>query len=843
MKALLRGKLLDRRYRILHTLARGGFGETYVAEDTRLPGHPKCVVKHLKPSDNSPRLLENAKRLFAIEAETLQRLGRHEQIPQLLAYFEEDREFYLVQELIEGHPLTQELQLGHHWTEPQVYGLLHEILTVLEFVHQHDVIHRDIKPDNIIRRTADQKLVLVDFGTVKQVIATQTQVGTTIVAGTPGYMPTEQGRGKPRPSSDIYALGVIGIQAFTGLTPAQLQEDPNSGEIVWQPWAECSDGLAQILNRMVRYHFKERYPSATEALQDLAVVMQSTSPSAALTPTTELSFAPTTSHPIANTDGSPLPSPDPLPALPDLSATQVSFKPRSQDTLPAPEPDAEAPVLDPEISQSASEVVHQDLRPALSLATSPGASPAVVPEPESIAEPASELLQAPLDASLQANSFQEDVPLAVTGEADLPLESLANIELEALLDVNEAQSPLPESVLSETAAIAEPTAIANTQVSLPSPSPATQVSLSPKAQALPGESTVRPVSTLMSPPAQISESAAGSGAKRTMFAAPPTSGTATLPKPSQPAPTGKPRLKRGLLRGVGLGALGIGAIATTLYFVHQQQVTQTAGRALEALQAAKTEKRYQDCLQLANTFPSLVPPWDNTVQTVQGDCQFARGQELAKQGSYREAIALLSQIPNSHATANPAKPLIQQWSEQILELANEKYQNGKLQDAVAIASAIPKTSPVHAKAQSEIKRWNEEWKANETRYKAIEKAIQEQRWQVALNEAEKLTASHWKNKSKPLVQQANDELAASVPVRTAPISAPAQPDYTAPAASQSVEPPYEPPYEPQYVEPQYSAPPPEPQYYEPPAPAYEPPPAAPAAPVTDPNCAHQAACL
>jgi len=273
MKSLLRGKLLDRRYRVLRTLAKGGFGETYIAEDTRLPGNPGCVVKHLKPSDSNPKLLENAKRLFLIEAETLQRLGKHDQIPQLMAYFEENREFYLVQELIQGQTLTQELQPGDRWSESQVCQMLEGILGILSFVHQHGVIHRDIKPDNIIRREPDKALVLVDFGTVKQVVVAQTQVSTTIIAGTPGYMPTEQGRGKPRPSSDIYALGMIGIQAVTGLSLSQIQEDANTGELVWQPWAACSDELAAILARMVRYHFKDRYPSAEEVLQALAPLL------------------------------------------------------------------------------------------------------------------------------------------------------------------------------------------------------------------------------------------------------------------------------------------------------------------------------------------------------------------------------------------------------------------------------------------------------------------------------------------------------------------------------------------------------------------------------------------
>jgi len=266
------GKLLDRRYQVTQVLGAGGFGRTYLAQDTRRPGNPICVVKQLKPATSDPSFLETARRLFTSEAETLEQLGNHDQIPRLLAYFEEDQEFYLVQEFIEGHTLTQELPPGQPWEESRVIDLLWEVLTILEFVHSHGVIHRDIKPDNLIRRNWDHKLVLVDFGAVKQIrtqLATPNQVSQTIAVGTPGYMSSEQALGQPRPSSDIYALGIIGIQAMTGLMPVSFQEDLNTGEILWEHLVSGSRGLAMILNRMVRYHFKERYQSASEALQAL----------------------------------------------------------------------------------------------------------------------------------------------------------------------------------------------------------------------------------------------------------------------------------------------------------------------------------------------------------------------------------------------------------------------------------------------------------------------------------------------------------------------------------------------------------------------------------------------
>jgi serine/threonine-protein kinase len=284
------GQLLAGHYKVLKVLGEGGFGQTYIVEDIHLPGKPKCVLKHLKPTSADPQVLEAASRLFRKEAETLQQLGDHEQIPRLLAYFEEHQEFYLVQEFIHGHPLSKELPPGKKWTEGQVIQMLIEILKILQFVHFQGVIHRDIKPDNLIRNALDHKLVLIDFGAIKQ-IRSQAAVlarggsqrmiapassnhNLTIAVGTPGYMPSEHIRRVPRPSSDIYALGMTAIQALTGIHPHKLQDDPHTGEILWQHLAFVSSELAGILTKMTRYHFKDRYQTATEALLALEELVQ-----------------------------------------------------------------------------------------------------------------------------------------------------------------------------------------------------------------------------------------------------------------------------------------------------------------------------------------------------------------------------------------------------------------------------------------------------------------------------------------------------------------------------------------------------------------------------------------
>ncbi|AFY67147.1 protein kinase domain-containing protein [Geitlerinema sp. PCC 7407] len=266
---------LGGRYHVLSRLGGGGFGQTFLAEDLHLPGHPRCVVKQLKPQVSDSASLQTARRLFDTEAQVLYQLGSHDQIPRLLAHFEQSQEFYLAQELVEGRLLSQELQSNQPWSEAQVVALLQDLLTVLAFVHQQNVIHRDIKPANLIRRQRDRRIVLIDFGAVKQVSTqladTRThQTNLTISIGTQGYMPNEQLGGNPRFSSDLYAVGKVAIQALTGVHPRHLQEDPQTGEVVWRDRApDTTPELADFLDRLIRYDFRARYATAVEALEAL----------------------------------------------------------------------------------------------------------------------------------------------------------------------------------------------------------------------------------------------------------------------------------------------------------------------------------------------------------------------------------------------------------------------------------------------------------------------------------------------------------------------------------------------------------------------------------------------
>ncbi|MEG3930783.1 protein kinase [Microcoleus sp. T3_B1] len=267
-------QLLDGRYQIIEVIETGEFGQTYLAKDIRRPGEPQCFVKHLRPGTTEPKLINTTRRLFQKEAEVLERLGQHDQIPQLFAYFEENEEFFLVESFVAGHSLSTEIVPGKPMSEEKMIALLKELLEILVFVHGQGVIHRDIKPANLIRRYSDNKLVLIDFGSVKEIHIAQRQAPVTVRIGTLEYMPIEQFQYNPQLNSDIYALGMIGIQAMTGLPAYDLPKlrdlkNSNKGEIVWRHLAVCSQALADVLDNMVRYDFRERYQSAAEALADL----------------------------------------------------------------------------------------------------------------------------------------------------------------------------------------------------------------------------------------------------------------------------------------------------------------------------------------------------------------------------------------------------------------------------------------------------------------------------------------------------------------------------------------------------------------------------------------------
>ncbi|WP_181314450.1 serine/threonine-protein kinase [Phormidesmis priestleyi] len=271
------GQLLTGRYLILEKLGAGGFSETYLARDKYLPRHPLCVVKCLKLPLHSTISLETAHRLFETEAHLLEQFGRHHhQIPTLFAYSQEQDSTYLVQEYIEGENFSTWLSQGKRFTQKAAIALLLEMLPILNYIHSHRVIHRDITPSNLICRRRDSKVVLIDFGAAYCLPETESSMQPDtelpLEIGTPGYMPDEQRLGMAQTNSDLYGLGILVIHLLTGVDPRQFKQDLISGELDWQRYLQpssVSSELLAILNRMVRSRVGDRYQQASEVLTDL----------------------------------------------------------------------------------------------------------------------------------------------------------------------------------------------------------------------------------------------------------------------------------------------------------------------------------------------------------------------------------------------------------------------------------------------------------------------------------------------------------------------------------------------------------------------------------------------
>ena len=275
------GKYLNGRYQIIQFLSAGAFSQTYIAIDTWQRENPQCLVKHLRAIGVHPKQWEFGRNMFTNEVQTLKKLRSHDHIPQLIDFLEDNQGFYLLQELIVGQPLSAELPIsrysGKRWSEVQCVELLEEVLYILEFIHRQGVIHGDIKPNNLIRRASDGRLFLIDFGAASQIslglpsleVSSELPFPVPLAIRPLGYKPIEQRSGSPHPNSDIYALGMIAIQALTGTKPAHLPINPATNEVDWQQQIWTSESMTCLLNYLVRYNGQERCQSATDALEVL----------------------------------------------------------------------------------------------------------------------------------------------------------------------------------------------------------------------------------------------------------------------------------------------------------------------------------------------------------------------------------------------------------------------------------------------------------------------------------------------------------------------------------------------------------------------------------------------
>ena len=343
--------LLGDRYRSLELLGQGQFGRTFLAVDECKPSKPHCIIKQFFPQAQGTDNADEAEQLFQQKAVRLEELGTHPQIPELLAHFTQNQHHYLVQEFIDGQHLDQDLESHGALNEFQIRQLLREVLPVLQFVHERNVIHRDIKPKNIIRRTAstsyspagtipsaqggdgstkEGQLVLVDFGAAK--FATDKILPPTgTVIGTSGYVAPEQALGKGTFASDLYSLGVTCIHLLTQKDPFELYS-VSEGGWVWQEYLSnpVTQSLGRILDKMMETATKRRYQNAADVLHDLTLLeTASAAATIAVTPTK--------------------PSPQPEPEVPVQPEPEVPVQ--SELELPA-QPEPKLPVQ-PELELSA----------------------------------------------------------------------------------------------------------------------------------------------------------------------------------------------------------------------------------------------------------------------------------------------------------------------------------------------------------------------------------------------------------------------------------------------------------------------------------------------------------
>ena len=267
------GTILAERYLIQLQLGRGGFGITYLAQNIYLPGEPLCIIKKFFPRFKNQAYIKAAELRFYLEAKSLSKLASHAGIPALLDYFQIGTDIYLVEEYIPGRNLAQIVSQQRKFTTAEVEKFLFQMLYLLKYIHGHYLIHRDIKPQNVILSQTDRRFVLIDFGAVKDLQPlNQEQQDRSIVSqaiGTPGFAPPEQLAQRPVYASDIYALGMTCIYLLVGKEPSQLPTDPISCELIWIDELEIDLDLSELISKMIQISLPDRYHSADQVLTAL----------------------------------------------------------------------------------------------------------------------------------------------------------------------------------------------------------------------------------------------------------------------------------------------------------------------------------------------------------------------------------------------------------------------------------------------------------------------------------------------------------------------------------------------------------------------------------------------
>ncbi|MDY6901246.1 MAG: tetratricopeptide repeat protein [Cyanobacteriota bacterium] len=269
--------ILVERYRIIELLSGTLGSRSYLSEDEEQSNYgqySQYVVKQFLPPSKDPTLLKVSHNVLETEVKPLDNLAQqNNRIENLKTFFEKNNNFYLVRKYIVGKSLRKEIVPGHKLTSEQVQNILKEILEILVFVHQRGIIHRNLKPANIIRRESDNQLVLIDFGAPQEAVSN--------IVATSEYVPIEQAHRNPQFNSDIYALGIIAIEALTGLKAKEIANNKNkkntdAEKIIWHPRSyKVNPKLAKIIDKMVDLNYCNRYQSAKEVLKDLETINKS----------------------------------------------------------------------------------------------------------------------------------------------------------------------------------------------------------------------------------------------------------------------------------------------------------------------------------------------------------------------------------------------------------------------------------------------------------------------------------------------------------------------------------------------------------------------------------------
>ncbi|QEI41207.1 Serine/threonine-protein kinase B [Dolichospermum sp. UHCC 0315A] len=276
------GLLLQNRYRVVVRLGGGGFGDTFEINEVRT--NKTKVLKVL--TNNSQKAIE----AFKQEAEVLSQLN-HPSIPKVEpgAYFEHYSRnsktpiHCFVMEKIEGENLHEYMKKNSLRPINQTTAIewLKDLLIILEQVHNKNFFHRDIKPSNVMLRVGDTQLVLIDFGTVREVTNTvMIQQGGVTGFNSPGYTPSEQLTGNAVKQSDFFALGRTFVYLLTGKEPLdQEMYDSYHATLNWRNYApQISKMLADLLDEMMQTLYKDRPQDTQEILQRIAKIEKALQP-------------------------------------------------------------------------------------------------------------------------------------------------------------------------------------------------------------------------------------------------------------------------------------------------------------------------------------------------------------------------------------------------------------------------------------------------------------------------------------------------------------------------------------------------------------------------------------